>query len=315
MKCLETSRLNLRAWKVSDLDDLYELISNQKIAELAGFKVRETMKASLPILMQFIKDSLNSLWAIELKENHKVIGWIEMHSSKEWTNHREAEIGFVLSQHYWGQGLMPEGLKEVINYAFQEEEMEVLLCDHFIHNHQSKRVIEKCRFKSFMKTEEKIYYRLEKNLILDYKSATGEDIEIIFEMNQKLIQQYEDLSQINYEIVQEWVQQKIERNVSQYQVILNGEIKVGYYFLHEVDDELELDDLYVLEAYQGQGIGSQILENCIKIASEQHKGLFLYVFAKNARAIKFYESFGFYISETIKDTRYIMRRDYYKKMC
>lgn len=183
MKCLETARLKLRAWQVADLDDLYELISNQKIAELAGFKVRQTMKASLPILMQFIKDSLNSLWAIELKENQKVIGWIEMHSSKEWMKHREAEIGFVLSQQYWGQGLMPEALKEVINYVFQEEGIEVLLCDRFIHNHQSKQVIEKCGFKSFMETEEKIYYRLEKNLILDYKPATAEDIEIGVNVN------------------------------------------------------------------------------------------------------------------------------------
>lgn len=125
-----------------------------------------------------------------------------------------------------------------------------------------------------------------------------------------LIEQYENLNQINYEVVLKWVYQKIGMNISQYQVILNDEKKVGYYFLHEVNDELELDDFYVLKSYRGQGIGSQVLKRCIKIATEQNKSLFLYIFAKNRRAIKFYESFGFSIAETIKETRYIMRRDY-----
>lgn len=129
-------------------------------------------------------------------------------------------------------------------------------------------------------------------------------------MNQMLIEQYENLNQINYEVVLKWVYQKIGMNISQYQVILNDEKKVGYYFLHEVNDELELDDFYVLKSYRGQGIGSQVLKRCIKIATEQNKSLFLYIFAKNRRAIKFYESFGFSIAETIKETRYIMRRDY-----
>lgn len=142
-----------------------------------------------------------------------------------------------------------------------------------------------------------------------FETATLDDIESIFELNKIHINEYEDLNQINYEWVLNWIHRKIEQHVFHYHVmILNGK-KVGYFYLHEEGDELELDDLYILKDYQGQGIGSLVLNHCIDVATEQHKSLFLYVFTQNVRAIKLYESFGFRIVQEIKRTRYIMRRD------
>ena len=44
MRILESNRLILRPWKISDLDDLHEFMSNEKVANLAGFSVRTTKK-------------------------------------------------------------------------------------------------------------------------------------------------------------------------------------------------------------------------------------------------------------------------------
>lgn len=142
-----------------------------------------------------------------------------------------------------------------------------------------------------------------------FEAATLEDIETIFELNKMHVNTYEDLSQINYDWVLNWVHLKIEQHVDAYQVIvLNGK-KVGYFYLHEEGGEFELDDLYILKGYQGRGIGSEVLRHCIQIATEQHKGLFLYVFTQNVRAIKLYESFGFRVVQEVNKTRYIMRRN------
>lgn len=79
MKILESKRIILRPWQISDLDDLHEFMSNEQVARLAGFKVKKNKGESLRILKQFIIDSSDSLWAVELKNNNKVIGWVELH--------------------------------------------------------------------------------------------------------------------------------------------------------------------------------------------------------------------------------------------
>ena len=162
MRILQSNRLILRPWKISDLDDLHEFMSNKEVASLAGFNVRNSKEESLNILKQFIVDSSNSLWAIELKNIKKVIGWIELHKYSERIDKNSKEIGCVLSQEYWGRGLMPEALKQVLNYGFNEENLNSIVCSHFVNNNQSKRVIEKLGFKYVKAGDNKTYYCLNK---------------------------------------------------------------------------------------------------------------------------------------------------------
>ncbi|WP_026896232.1 GNAT family N-acetyltransferase [Clostridiisalibacter paucivorans] len=170
MKILKSNRLILRPWKFSDLDDLHEFTSNKKVANLAGFNVKNSKDESLNILNQFVIDSSSSLWAIELKNSNKAIGWIELHSPTEGTDKNSKEIGFVLSQKYWGQGLMPEAIKQVISYGFFEGKIDSIVCSHFTNNVQSKRVIEKCGFKYIIKNNDKLYYRLNKSNLSIHQS-------------------------------------------------------------------------------------------------------------------------------------------------
>lgn len=57
------------------------------------------------------------------------------------------EIGYVLSKDYWGRGLMCEAVKAIMAYCFSQLNYDILTCGHFIHNHQSQRVIEKSGFR------------------------------------------------------------------------------------------------------------------------------------------------------------------------
>ena len=43
-------------------------------------------------------------------------------------------------------GLMPEAVKEVLQWAFETEKWDFALCGHFLENSQSRRVIEKSGF-------------------------------------------------------------------------------------------------------------------------------------------------------------------------
>ena len=147
---LRTNRLILRPFNEDDLDDLFEYASVEGVGERAGWKHHENIAESTQILEMFIKEK--KTFAVALKENNKVIGSIGIEkygreeSLSEFFDYKGREIGFVLSKDYWGQGLMPEALKGVIEYCFNELDYDFLLCGHFDFNTQSARVQEKLGF-------------------------------------------------------------------------------------------------------------------------------------------------------------------------
>ena len=64
----------------------------------------------------------------------------------ELADKRCRELGFVLAKDCWGMGLMPEAVREVCRYLFENAELDVILCAHFLRNLRSARVQQKCGF-------------------------------------------------------------------------------------------------------------------------------------------------------------------------
>lgn len=162
---IATDRLILRAWKETDLIDFFEYACVDGVGEMAGWKHHETIEESRRILHNFIAEK--NVFAIVFKDNNKVIGSIGLHNSwanndPEYNNIKLKEIGYVLSKNYWGRGLIPEAVKEVIKFCFDKLDLDALTIGHFSTNMQSKRVIEKCGFK-FVKQSEFYAKQLQKN--------------------------------------------------------------------------------------------------------------------------------------------------------
>lgn len=150
---LETERLILRPWRSEDVEDFFEYASVDGVGQMAGWLPHENLEKSLMILNMFIEGK--KTFALVLKENNKVIGSLGLESGERqdledrFNSLKGREIGYVLSKSYWGKGLMPEAVKRVIQYAFDEQGWDYLLCGHFNENGQSRRVIEKCGFKFY----------------------------------------------------------------------------------------------------------------------------------------------------------------------
>ena len=165
-KVLETQRLILREFKENDLTDFYEYASVDGVGEMAGWSHHENIEITKEILNSFIKD--NKVFAIVYKENNKVIGslGVEKYGMEdkldEFKNLYGREIGYVLSKDYWGKGLMKEAVKCVINYLFDECNLDFIICGYYLFNNQSKRVQEKCGFKPY------------RSLMMDTKRGTKE---------------------------------------------------------------------------------------------------------------------------------------------
>ena len=108
---IETKRCRIRQFKQSDIDDLYLILSNPKVMEYIED----------PFTLENTQDFLNKnalsypprVFALEYKENKKLIGHVIFH---EYDNN-SYEIGFILNQNYWGQGIANEVTKSLIDYA------------------------------------------------------------------------------------------------------------------------------------------------------------------------------------------------------
>ena len=147
---LKTNRLTLRPFELFDLDDFFEYASVDGVGQMAGWSPHKNKDESLYILNRFI----NGKKTFAIVYNNKVIGsvGIETYSEEElpeFADKRGREIGYVLSKDYWGQGLMPEAVQEVIRYCFEVLHLDFLACSHYIWNNQSRRVQEKCGFKHY----------------------------------------------------------------------------------------------------------------------------------------------------------------------
>ncbi len=149
---LKTQRLTLRPWKESDLEDFYAYAKVDGVGQMAGWNPHRSMEESQRILKGFI--SQKKTFALEYQG--KVIGslGIEEYNEEnypELAGFQGREIGYVLSKDYWGRGLMPEAVKAVIQWLFEDMNLDFILAGHFEWNRQSARVIEKCGF-SYVKT-------------------------------------------------------------------------------------------------------------------------------------------------------------------
>ncbi len=147
MKRLESNRLLLREWTANDVDDLYEYAQSDLVGPNAGWKPHANKEESLSIVNMFI--DVGDTYAIQLKDNGKVIGGIGLHDRKpdeslEYL--KQLEVGYVLNPDYWGNGYVPEAVERVKSFAFDELNIDLLWCGHYDYNMNSKRVNEKCGF-------------------------------------------------------------------------------------------------------------------------------------------------------------------------
>lgn len=145
-----TERLTLRPFCQADLDDLYNCASVDGVGQMAGWKPHESKEESQVILDLFVYGRKN----FALEYCGKVIGslGIEQYDEArfpEFEDKKCCEIGFVLAKEYWGKGLMPEALNEVIRFLFEEMGLDLILCGYFLWNERSRRVQEKCGFKYY----------------------------------------------------------------------------------------------------------------------------------------------------------------------
>ena len=157
---LQTERLILRPWEESDAENLYEYAKDDRVGPIAGWPPHTSVENSSEVIKNVLSAPEN--YAVCLKEDNKAIGSIGLMTGKQSNlalPDNEGEIGYWIGVPFWGQGLMPEAVRELIRHAFVDLGIETLWCGYFDGNEKSKRCQEKCGF-AYHHTNENIFWAL-----------------------------------------------------------------------------------------------------------------------------------------------------------
>lgn len=144
---LETERLILRPWEDSDAEDLYNYAKDPLVGPIAGWHPHTSAENSLEIIRTVLSEP--ETYAVVLKESGKPIGSAGIMRSGHGgapIGNTEAEIGYWIGVPYWGQGLIPEAVCELLRRCFEDLNCTGVWCGYFDGNTKSKRVQEKCGF-------------------------------------------------------------------------------------------------------------------------------------------------------------------------
>ena len=144
---LTTERLIMRPWEETDAESLYEYAKDDRIGPVAGWPVHTSADNSLEIIRTVL--SAPETYAVCLKEDGRAIGSIGLmigNQSNIGLPDTDAEAGYWIGAPFWGRGLIPEGLREMIRHGFADLRLKNIWCGYFEGNDKSRRVQEKCGF-------------------------------------------------------------------------------------------------------------------------------------------------------------------------
>ena len=146
----------LRAWQLSDLDSLVEHANNINISRYMtdGFIHPYTREAGERFIEFATKDDPIHIFAIEVEG--KAVGGIGIHPQGD-VMRKNAELGYWLSEKYWGRGIMTEAIKEAVKFAFFTYDINRIYARPFGNNPASARVLEKAGFHFETRFEKTIF--------------------------------------------------------------------------------------------------------------------------------------------------------------
>ena len=145
---LETKRLLLRPWEVTDAEDLYRYARDPQVGPTAGWSPHASVEESRALIESVL--SAPETYAVVPKAVGHAVGSIGLmigDKSNIGLPDTECELGYWIGAPFWGQGLIPEAARRLLERAFEELGMEKVWCGYFDGNEKSKRVQEKCGFR------------------------------------------------------------------------------------------------------------------------------------------------------------------------
>ncbi len=140
---LPAQRIKLRRFTLDDTNDVFEYASDDKVTEFLTWPSYTKLDDISEVIEQYYFQKPD-VWAIELVQEKKCIGAIDLRVSEE---HEKGSFGYVLNRNYWDHGYMTETLNTLIDFAFNVLKLNRIEATHYVGNEGSGKVMVKCNMK------------------------------------------------------------------------------------------------------------------------------------------------------------------------
>ena len=144
---LETEKLILRRYKITDIDMQYNILTDERLHKYISFPDL-SKEEELECIKKWIADAdtdNHEKWVMELKETSVPIGNITVNNIDSKNNY--CNVGYVVMYDYCGNGYAAEALKKVSDSLLYERDYYLVECSCNELNKQSSKVMEKAGFK------------------------------------------------------------------------------------------------------------------------------------------------------------------------
>lgn len=145
---LETERLLLRRFEISDSKDMYNnWASDEEVVKYLTWKKYKNVEVAEETISSWIKNYDKDdfyQYAIVLKSTNDLVGSI---CAIPYTEKEAAYLGYCIGKKWWGQGIVVEACKKLFEYLFLEVGFNRIaaICD--VENISSEKVMKKLGMK------------------------------------------------------------------------------------------------------------------------------------------------------------------------
>ena len=149
MKEIRTERLLIKTPEIDDKFELTQLINDKDVIKwLSEIPFPYTLSHA----EEFIERSRERVLKQEsynfmIFQDKKMIGGIGLSEF----NNKSCQVGYWLGKKYWGNGFATEALKSILDFGFDQLNLEEIFAAYKIGNDGSKMVLSKCGFEYFRK--------------------------------------------------------------------------------------------------------------------------------------------------------------------
>ncbi|MCA9944931.1 MAG: GNAT family N-acetyltransferase [Anaerolineales bacterium] len=143
---LHTERLVLRRTLLTDAPAVFIFRSDPYVQRFNGPVFVDVAEAEA-LIHELNDEYFNKsgiCWGVTLKNENKVIGLFGIHHWNKY--HRRAEVGYDLNQSYWGQGIASEALRAILQFGFEQMNLNRIYAGTIAENHESVQLLEAIGF-------------------------------------------------------------------------------------------------------------------------------------------------------------------------
>ena len=141
---LETSRLQLRAFRQADEQDLLALISDKEVAATTLRIPHPCTLADVQAWLSTHQEEYQSgktiRWAITRGREDCLIGGISLFLNQAF---QSAELGYWIGKPYWGNGYAFEAASRVVEFGFDQAGLNRIEAHYMDENQASARILQK----------------------------------------------------------------------------------------------------------------------------------------------------------------------------